>query len=96
MAKNESRREVFENNTIDMVRSMRKEGINVYVNDSWNPLSSDFLAANHIKLWIFDEAVAFYGGIGIESQFRKTLYDDGQGSRSNCRRHEHNGVTTYG
>ena len=31
---------------------------------------------NHIKLWIFDEAVAFYGGIGIESQFRKTLYDE--------------------
>lgn len=76
MAKNESHREVFENNTIDMVRRMREEGINVYVNDSWNPLSSDFLAANHIKLWIFDEAVAFYGGIGIESQFRKTLYDE--------------------
>ena len=76
MTKNESSREVFENNTIDMVRRMRKEGINVYVNDSWNPLSSDFLSANHIKLWIFDEVVAFYGGIGIESQFRKTLYDE--------------------
>ena len=76
MTKNENRREAFENNTIDMVRNMRKEGINVYVNDSWNPLSSDFLAANHIKLWIFDEAVAFYGGIGIESQFRKMLYDE--------------------
>jgi hypothetical protein len=76
MTKNESSREAFENNTIDMVRRMRQEGINVYVNDSWNPLSSDFLAANHIKLWIFDEAIAFYGGIGIESQFRRTLYDE--------------------
>jgi hypothetical protein len=54
---------------------MRKAGINVYVNDSWNPLSSDFLAANHIKLWIFDGSIAFFGGIGIESQFRNVLFD---------------------
>jgi hypothetical protein len=66
----------FENNTISMVNNMRKEGINVYVNDSWNPLSSDFLAANHVKLWIFDEIAAFCGGIGIESQFREILYDE--------------------
>jgi hypothetical protein len=67
---------IFENNTITMVNNMRKEGINVYINDSWNPLSSDFLAANHIKLWIFDEIAAFCGGIGIESQFREILYDE--------------------
>ena len=50
-------------------------GIDVRINDSWNPLSSDFLAANHVKLWIFDGKAAFVGGIGIESQFIKTLYD---------------------
>ena len=27
---------IFENNTIAMVDNMRKEGINVYINDSWN------------------------------------------------------------
>ncbi len=66
----------FENNTISMINNMRKDGIKVYVNDSWNPLSSDFLAANHVKLWIFDEIAAFCGGIGIESQFREILYDE--------------------
>jgi phosphatidylserine/phosphatidylglycerophosphate/cardiolipin synthase-like enzyme len=66
----------FEHNTISMIYQMRKAGIDVYVNDSWNPLSTDFLAANHIKLWIFDGEIAFYGGIGIESQFRNTLYDE--------------------
>jgi hypothetical protein len=66
----------LENNTISMINNMRKDGINVYVNDSWNPLSSDFLAANHVKLWIFDEIAAFCGGIGIESQFREILYDE--------------------
>jgi len=76
MSKPESSLDQFENNTINMVGNMRQENINVYVNDSWNPLSSDFLAANHIKLWIFDEIAAFYGGIGIERQFRKTLYDE--------------------
>lgn len=66
----------FEHNTIKMIDDMRKAGINVYVNDSWNPISEDFLAANHIKLWIFDGNVAFFGGIGIESQFRTLLYDE--------------------
>jgi len=65
----------FQKNTISMINDMKKVGIDVRVNDSWNPLSSDFLAANHIKLWIFDSIVAFYGGIGIESQFIKKLYD---------------------
>jgi hypothetical protein len=59
-----------------MINNMRKDGINVYVNDSWNLLSSDFLAANHVKLWIFNEIAAFCGGIGIESQFREILYDE--------------------
>jgi hypothetical protein len=79
MSKSEQQKEqftVFENNTIAMVNNMRKEGINIYINDSWNPLSSDFLAANHVKLWIFDEIAAFCGGIGIESQFREMLYDE--------------------
>jgi len=62
----------FEHNTIEMINEMRKAGIIVYNNDSWNPLSADFLAANHIKLWIFDGN----GGIGIESQFRTLLYDE--------------------
>jgi hypothetical protein len=66
----------FEHNTIIMIDEMRKAGISVFNNDSWNPLSSDFLAANHIKLWIFDAQLAFFGGIGIESQFRKLLYDE--------------------
>lgn len=66
----------FEHNTIRMIEEMRKVGITVYNNDSWNPLSADFLAANHIKLWVFDGVAAFYGGIGIESQFRNTLYDE--------------------
>jgi hypothetical protein len=43
----------FERNTIRMIDDMRKAGIIVFDNDSWNPLSADFLAANHIKLWIF-------------------------------------------
>lgn len=66
----------FEINTLNMINEMRDAGINVYVNDSWNPLSSDFLAANHIKLWIFDGSIAFVGGIGIESQFRNILFDE--------------------
>lgn len=68
--------EAFEINTLRILRDMKEVGINIYVNDSWNPLSSDFLAANHIKLWIFDGEVGFFGGIGIESQFRKLLYDE--------------------
>ena len=51
----------FEINTLNMINEMRDAGINVYVNESWNPLSSDFLAANHIKLWIFDGSIAFLG-----------------------------------
>jgi hypothetical protein len=66
----------FEHSTIRMIDDMRRVGINVFNNDSWNPLSADFLAANHIKLWIFDGLVAFFGGIGIESQFRTLLYDE--------------------
>jgi hypothetical protein len=66
----------FERNTIWMIDRMRKAGINIFDNDSWNPLSADFLAANHIKLWIFDGRLAFIGGIGIESQFRTLLYDE--------------------
>jgi hypothetical protein len=66
----------FERNTIKMINNMRNEGINIFINDSWNPLSLDFLAATHIKLWIFDAKVAFIGGIGIESQFRKILFDE--------------------
>jgi hypothetical protein len=66
----------FEHNTIEMINEMRKAGIIVYDNDSFNPLSADFLAANHIKLWIFDGEIAFFGGIGIESQFRTLLYDE--------------------
>jgi hypothetical protein len=46
--------EMFEINTLRIIRDMKEVGINVYINDSWNPLSSDFLAANHIKLWILD------------------------------------------
>lgn len=59
-----------------MIADMKSVGINIYINDSWNPLSSDFLAANHSKLWVFDGEAAFFGGIGIESQFRKLLYDE--------------------
>ena len=66
----------FEHTTIRMIDDMRHAGINVFDNDSWNPLSADFLAANHVKLWIFDGLVAFFGGIGIESQFRTLLYDE--------------------
>ena len=66
----------FERNTVWMIEDMRKAGINIFNNDSWNPLSVDFLAANHIKLWIFDGRLAFIGGIGIESQFRTLLYDE--------------------
>jgi hypothetical protein len=55
----------FEINTLKLLVDMEEAGINIYVNDSWNPLSSDFLAANDIKLWIFDGKVAFFGGIGI-------------------------------
>jgi len=66
----------FEKNTLYMIQEMRKVGIDVIINHSWNPLSSDFLAATHIKLWIFDSEIAFIGGIGIESQFRKLLFDE--------------------
>jgi hypothetical protein len=69
-------RDEFQNNTISMIEEMKKAGIDVKINDSWNPLSSDFMAANHVKLWIFDGKTAFFGGIGIESQFRTTLYDE--------------------
>jgi len=65
----------FQKSTQDMIKKMKNAGINVRINDSWNPASSDFLAANHVKLWIFDGATAFFGGIGIESQFKETLYD---------------------
>ena len=71
-----SERDEFQNNTISMIEDMKKAGIDVKINDSWNPLSSDFLAANHVKLWLFDGQAAFFGGIGIESQFRTTLYDE--------------------
>lgn len=66
----------FENETLKMIFDMKNAGINVHINDSWNPLSEDFLAANHIKLWIFDGKVAFFGGIGIESHFREKMYDE--------------------
>ena len=66
----------FEKNTVDMILDMRKAGIDVRVNDSSNPLSTDFFSANHVKLWIFDGKTAFFGGIGMESQFRRTLYDE--------------------
>lgn len=65
----------FQCNTVKIIREMKQAGINVKINDSHNPMSSDFLAVNHVKLWIFDGEVAFYGGIGIESQFRKRLFD---------------------
>src|SRR5579872_1351260 len=66
----------FEQNTLSMISDMRKAGIDLIVNASFNPLSDDFLAANHIKLWIFDGQAAFYGGMGIESQFRTQMYDE--------------------
>lgn len=66
----------FEQNTFTMISEMRKVGIDVIVNTSFNPLSDDFLAANHIKLWVFDGQAAFFGGIGIESQFRTIMFDE--------------------
>jgi hypothetical protein len=66
----------FENNTIRIIDDMRRVGINVFDNNSWNPLSADFLCANHIKLWVLDGKAAFFGGIGIESRFRTLLYDE--------------------
>ena len=71
----QDKRNLFENETIAMIEEMKNAGISVRVNDTWNPSSSDFLAANHVKLWIFDGEEAFFGGIGIESQFVKELYD---------------------
>ena len=65
----------FKVNTKKMIKEMLDAKIDVRINDSWNPASLDFLAANHIKLWIFDGKAAFVGGIGIESQFIKELYD---------------------
>ena len=86
----------FERNTIWMIHGMRKAGINVFDNDSWNPLSADFLAANHIKLWIFDGRLAFIGGIGIESQFRTLLYDEnGLNTRTVCKGIDSDGTSTY-
>lgn len=66
----------FEQNTIDMIRSMNEAGIDVIVNSSSDPLSEDFFAANHAKLWVFDATAAFFGGIGIESQFINQEYDE--------------------
>lgn len=66
----------FEQNTITMLEDMIKAGIDVIINTSSDPVSKDFLAANHVKLWIFDGESAFFGGIGIESQFRTLLYDE--------------------
>lgn len=73
--KPESSRNPFENETVKMIKEMQDAGINVKVNDSWNPDSSDFLSVNHVKMWIFDGNEAFFGGIGIESQFVEELYD---------------------
>jgi hypothetical protein len=66
----------FEQNTITMIRSMNEAGIDIVVNSSADPLSEDFFAANHTKLWVFDAVAAFFGGIGIESQFRNQEYDE--------------------
>ena len=66
----------FEQNTLTMIEEMIKAGIDVIINSSFDPVSKDFLAANHVKLWIFDGKAAFFGGIGIESQFRTLLYDE--------------------
>jgi hypothetical protein len=75
----------FEVNTLRMIADMKSVGINIYINDSWNPLSSDFLAANHIKLWVFDGEAAFFGGIEIESQSRKLLIRwNGPSTRTVC------------
>ena len=57
----------FEQNTLTMLEEMIKAGIDVIINTSSDPVSKDFLAANHVKLWIFDGESAFFGGIGIES-----------------------------
>jgi hypothetical protein len=61
MQKPQSTLSDFEHNTIKMIDDMRKVGISVFDNDSWNPLSADFLAANHIKLWVFDGRLLFSG-----------------------------------
>ena len=76
MQKPPSSLEQFEQNTLTMIEGMEKSGIEVIVNNSFNPVSTNFLAANHIKLWIFDGTAAFFGGIGIESQFRSLMYDE--------------------
>ena len=65
----------FKIDTKKMIDEMMDAKIDVRINDSWNPASLDFLAVNHVKLWIFDGKSAFMGGIGIESQFINTLYD---------------------
>jgi len=66
----------FEQNTVDMILDMNKAGIDVVINSSSDPLSHDFFAANHAKIWVFDSTAAFFGGIGIESQFITTEYDE--------------------
>jgi hypothetical protein len=66
----------FEQNTVDMIVDMNKAGIDVVINSSSDPLSHDFFAANHVKLWVFDATAAFFGGIGIESQFINREYDE--------------------
>ncbi len=54
--------------------SLEDINIRIILSAFWmRGLGSHFLAANHIKLWIFDGEVGFFGGIGIESQFRKLL-----------------------
>ena len=66
----------FEQDTQTMIENMSLSGIDVIVNSSFDPGSRDFLAANHIKLWVFDGKAAFFGGIGIETQFRTRMYDE--------------------
>lgn len=66
----------FEQNTLTMIKKMSDAGIDVTINSSFDPLSDDFFAANHIKLWIFDGEAAFFGGIGIETQFQTRMYDE--------------------
>jgi hypothetical protein len=66
----------FEQNTVDMILDMNKAGIDVVINSSSDPLSHDFFAANHAKVWVFDATAAFFGGVGIEAQFVNKEYDE--------------------
>jgi len=68
--------QAFEQNTLAMIKQMSDAGIDVIVNSSFDPFSDDFFAANHIKLWVFDARIAFFGGIGIETQFQTRMYDE--------------------